>query len=108
MGFILVQAGHADGALMAFDKALSVAPNMPMALWGKGMTLYQAKQDYAAARPVLEKLLQIIPAGQERGEIEKLLAEIPEAGQTGRPAQEAGSSATNAARQLTGKITRYP
>src|SRR4029077_7962882 len=41
-GFILVQAGHADGALMAFDKALAVAPNLPMALWGKGMTLYQA------------------------------------------------------------------
>src|SRR5919106_4350074 len=50
MGFILVQAGHADGALMAFDKALSLAPNFPMALWGKGMTLYQAKQDYAGAR----------------------------------------------------------
>jgi len=108
MGFILVQAGHADGALMAFDKALSVAPNMPMALWGKGMTLYQAKQDYAAARPVLEKLLQIMPAGQERGEIEKVLAEIPEAGQTGRPAQQAASSATNGSAQITGKITLDP
>jgi len=108
MGFILVQAGHADGALMAFDKALSVAPNMPMALWGKGMTLYQAKQDYAAARPVLEKLLQIMPAGQERGEIEKVLAEIPEAGQKGRPAQQTASSATNDSDQITGKITLDP
>ena len=27
MGFILIQAGHGDGALMAFDKALSQAPN---------------------------------------------------------------------------------
>src|SRR5947199_400551 len=73
-----------------------------------GMTLYQAKQDYAAARPVLEKLLQIMPAGQERGEIEKVLAEIPEAGQKGRPAQQTASSATNDSDQITGKITLDP
>ena len=35
MGFILVQAGHADGALLAFEKALSQAPNFPMALYWK-------------------------------------------------------------------------
>src|SRR5439155_19221695 len=75
---------------------------------GKGMTLYQSKKDYAAARPVLEKLLQIIPAGQERGEIEKVLAEIPEIGQTGRSAQQAASSATNGSAQIIGKITLDP
>ncbi len=35
MGFILMQAGHGDGALMAFDKALARAPNFPMALVGQ-------------------------------------------------------------------------
>ena len=78
MGFILIQAGHADGALLAFEKALAVAPNLPMALWGKGMTLYQGKQDYVGAKEAFEKLLQIIPAGAERIEVEKILAEMPQ------------------------------
>jgi cytochrome c-type biogenesis protein CcmH len=76
MGVILMQAGHADGALMAFDKALSVAPNFPMALWGKGMALYQGKQDYAGAREVFEKLLPLVPTGKDREAIVKVLAEI--------------------------------
>ena len=54
MGFILVQAGHGDGALMAFEKALAVQPNFPMALWGKGMVLYQNKKDYAGAAKDLQ------------------------------------------------------
>ena len=36
MGFILVQAGHADGALLAFEKALAVAPNLADGTVGKG------------------------------------------------------------------------
>jgi cytochrome c-type biogenesis protein CcmH len=108
MGFILVQAGHADGALMAFDKALAVAPNFPMALWGKGMTLYQAKQDYAGAREALEKLLQLMPAGQERGEVEKVLAEMSQAGKKIPQTQQAASAATNTRDQITGKVTIDP
>ena len=77
MGFILVQAGHADGALLAFEKALSQAPNFPMALWGKGMVLLRDKQDYSGARQVLEKLAQLLPAGAERSEVEKALGEMP-------------------------------
>jgi cytochrome c-type biogenesis protein CcmH len=105
MGLILVQAGHADGALMAFDKALSQAPNLPMALWGKGMTLYQAKQDYAGAKEVLERLVQSMPAGAERGEVEKVLAEMPKAGQ--KPRQEPGktTAAGSTDQQITGTIT---
>jgi cytochrome c-type biogenesis protein CcmH/NrfG len=75
MGFILIQAGHADAALLAFDKALTLAPNLAMALWGKGITLYQSKQDYAGAKEAFEKLLQIMPPGPERAEVEKTLAE---------------------------------
>jgi cytochrome c-type biogenesis protein CcmH/NrfF/Flp pilus assembly protein TadD len=109
MGFILVQAGHADGALMAFDKALSVAPNLPMALWGKGMTLYQAKQDYAGARAELEKLLRMIPPGTERGEIEKVLAQIPQDGQK-LPQQQSNATAVppSTNQPITGKISIDP
>ena len=80
MGFILMQAGHGDGALMAFDKALSRAPSLPMALWGKAMVLYQDKKDFAGAREIFERLLGMVPPGDERNEIAKVLAEIPAAG----------------------------
>ena len=56
-----MQAGHGDGALMAFDKALARAPNFPMALWGKGMVLYQDKKDFAGAREIFERLLKLVP-----------------------------------------------
>jgi cytochrome c-type biogenesis protein CcmH len=108
MGFILIQAGHADGALMAFDKALGLAPNLPMALWGKGMTLYQGKKDYAGAKEVFEKLLQIMPVGGERVEVERILAEVSQSGQKPRQPGDQASPATPASQQITGKITIDP
>jgi cytochrome c-type biogenesis protein CcmH len=108
MGFILIQAGHADGALMAFDKALAIAPNLPMALWGKGMTLYQGKKDYAGAKEVFEKLLQIMPAGAERVQIEKILAEMPQSGQKPRQQSDRPAPAASASQQITGKISIDP
>jgi cytochrome c-type biogenesis protein CcmH len=108
MGFILIQAGHTDGALMAFDKALGLAPNLPMALWGKGMTLYQDKKDYAAAKEVFEKLLHLMPVGKERVEVERILAEMPQSGQ--KPLQQTDKTgpASPASQQITGKITIDP
>jgi cytochrome c-type biogenesis protein CcmH len=108
MGFILVQAGHADGALLAFDKALAMAPNLPMALWGKGMTLYQGKQDYAGAKEVFEKLLRIMPAGAERVEVEKVLAEMSQPGQ--KPGQQPKKTTppTSTNQQITGRISLDP
>ena len=110
MGVILMQAGHADGALMAFDKALSSAPNFPMALWGKGMALYQGKKDFAGARQTFEKLLQMLPPGQDRAEVEKILAEIPLSGQKPQPMTVATPTQAPAtsADQITGKITIDP
>lgn len=108
MGLILVQAGHADGALAAFDKALATAPNLPMALWGKGMVLYREKQDYAGARQILAKLLQLMPPGQERSEVEKLLAEIPQSAEPPRQAPVKAPAATPSSQQITGTITIDP
>jgi tetratricopeptide (TPR) repeat protein len=107
MGFILVQAGHGDGALMAFDKALSQAPNFPMALWGKGLVLYREKKDFAGARQTLEKLLNLVPPGEERNEIAKVIAEIPAAsGPNSRASspEPAGAAAPSSA-QISGKIS---
>ena len=103
MGFILLQAGHADGALLAFDKALAVAPNLAMALWGKGMTLYQGKQDYAGAKEVFEKLLRVIPAGTERAEVEKILAEIPQGAQKPRRQSEPATPPSSTHQQISGE-----
>ncbi len=112
MAYILLQAGHADGALLAFDKALAAAPNYGMALWGKGMTLYQNKQEYAAARQVFEKLLQVTPAGQGRAEIEKVLAEIPLSDKSPPPQKTTATgkdtSAPPSAGQISGKISIDP
>jgi tetratricopeptide (TPR) repeat protein len=76
MGLILAQAGHADGALMAFDRALAADPNFPLALWGKGMLLYRAKEDPSRARESLERLLTLMPPGPEKNEIQKTVAEL--------------------------------
>jgi cytochrome c-type biogenesis protein CcmH len=113
MGAILLQAGHADGALMAFDKALSVNPNFPMALWGKGMALYQGKKDFAGARQVFDKLLQMLPPGQDRTEIEKIVAEIPASGKEPQRAAEATpaqapANSSNSAGEISGKIIIDP
>jgi cytochrome c-type biogenesis protein CcmH len=107
MGFILIQAGDPDGALLAFDKALATNPNFPPALWGKGMLLYREKQDHAAARELLEKLVAILPAGKERSAVAKALADIS------RPAAEPQQPVTNLKResvsqQIRGTITLDP
>jgi cytochrome c-type biogenesis protein CcmH len=110
MGFILVQAGHGDGALMAFDKALAQAPNFPMALWGNGMLLFQEQKDYAGAREILEKLLNLMPPGEDRNEIAKVLMEIPAS--AGKPAQAAAPKTAKAApsssAQISGSISIDP
>ena len=105
MGFILMQAGHGDGALMAFDKALSRAPNFPMALWGRGTVLYQDKKDFAGAREIFEKLLNLVPPGQERNEVAKVLAEIPTTGGAPKPTSTVAPAATPSGQTISGKIT---
>jgi len=102
MGFILLQAGHADGALLAFDKALSQAPNFPMALWGKGMVLLRDKQDYSGARLVLGQLVQLLPPGAERSEVEKTIKELPPA--EGKPQSQATAAAPSG-QQIIGRIS---
>jgi cytochrome c-type biogenesis protein CcmH/NrfG len=108
MGFILMQAGHGDGALMAFEKALTRAPNFPMALWGKGMVLYQDKKDFASARQIFERLLNLVPPGEERNEVAKVLAEIPATGGAPKPTSAAASAATPTGQTISGKITIDP
>jgi cytochrome c-type biogenesis protein CcmH len=108
VGFSLIQAGHTDGALLAFDKALSNDPNFPAALWGKGMILYRAKQDYAGARQVFEKLVTALPAGQERAQIEKLIAEVSQAGAGGQKTDRSVKPEKVSNEQIRGKVLLDP
>ena len=108
MGLILMQAGHGDGAQMAFEKALAQAPNFPMALWGKGMVLYQEKKDFAGARAIFEQLLNLVPPGEERNEIAKVLAEIPTTGGAPKPTPAASPTAAPTGQSISGKITIDP
>jgi cytochrome c-type biogenesis protein CcmH len=108
MGFILVQAGHGDAALMAFEKALSTAPNLPMALWGKGIVLYRERQDYRGAREVLERLVKLLPAGEDRSEIEKVLAELPPSDKQAAKAAKTAPATAAQTQQITGIIRIEP
>lgn len=95
MGLILARAGHPDGALMAFDRALATNPNFPLALWGKGMLLYRVKEDFSGAKEILQKLLVQMPPGTERTEIEKALAEIADrSGKQKSPTKKAEAGPT--------------
>ncbi|MBI4522608.1 MAG: cytochrome c-type biogenesis protein CcmH [Deltaproteobacteria bacterium] len=94
MGMILIQANHPDGALSAFDRALAADPNFGLALWGKGMLLYREKQNPAGAREALEKLVKILPPGQDRENVQKTLGEIAQAKKQTASANTKSKSAT--------------
>ena len=76
MGMILAQAGHTDAALNALDRALSRAPDLPLALWAKGMILFQEGRDLAGAREHLQRLEQLLPAGEQRDSVRDIIARI--------------------------------
>jgi tetratricopeptide (TPR) repeat protein len=62
LGVILAQAGHADGALEAFDRALAIDPGYAHAWWDKAGVLFDQKQDYAGAITAWERFLALAPA----------------------------------------------
>jgi hypothetical protein len=70
------------------------------------MILLREKQDYSGARETLAKLVRLLPAGAERNEVEKILAEVPQS--TPPPSQKAGAAAPSSAQQITGRITIDP
>lgn len=76
LGVILAIAGHADGALEAFDRALAIDPAYAHALWDKARVLYELRQDYARAIAAWERFVAVAPPGQDR---EQALSRIREA-----------------------------
>ena len=76
MGLILAGAGHADAAMLAFNRALSRNPDYPLALWGSGMVLYRQKSEPEAARERFEKLLALLPPGADKDQLRETLLEL--------------------------------
>ena len=106
MGFILAQAGHAEGALLAFDRALMSNPNFAPALWGKGMILYQVKKDFPAARQTLERLVSLMPPGSERDEVQNTVAEMAQL--SGKEKQAAKTPPTKGSSVIQGVVSIDP
>ena len=75
LGLIVAIGGHADAALETFDKALAIDPKYPPALLYRGQVLYEAKQDAAGAIRAWERFLAVVPDGEDRKRVEKLLAD---------------------------------
>ena len=97
MGMIMAQAGHTDAALEALDRALSRSPNLPLALWAKGMVLYQEGRDPDGAREHLQRLERLLPAGEQREAVREIIAQI------GKPPED-----TSAAPRIEGTIRLDP
>jgi tetratricopeptide (TPR) repeat protein len=75
LGVILAVAGHADGALEAFDRALAIQPDYPHALWDKGRVLYEQRQDYAGAIAAWERFVVVSGPGEDRDRARALIQE---------------------------------
>jgi tetratricopeptide (TPR) repeat protein len=75
LGLIVALGGHADTALETLDRALAIDPEYPPALLYRGQVLYEAKKDAAGAIRSWEKFVAVVPPGEERARVEKLIAE---------------------------------
>lgn len=76
LGIILAVAGHTDGALEAFDKALAIDPSYAHAWAEKARLLAEVKQDDAGAIRAWERFVALVPPGADR---DRALRQIQEA-----------------------------
>ncbi|HEV8585667.1 MAG TPA: tetratricopeptide repeat protein [Methylomirabilota bacterium] len=70
-----------DRALGLFDRALALSPDYPPALLYRGQVLYEAKKDAAGAIRSWERFVKVVPPGDDRTRVEKMIAEA----KAGRP-----------------------
>lgn len=64
-----------DRALGLFDRALKLSPDYPPALLYRGQVLYEAKKDAAGAIRSWERFVQVVPAGDDRARVERMISE---------------------------------
>jgi cytochrome c-type biogenesis protein CcmH/NrfG len=64
-----------DRALGLFDRALTLSPDYPPALLYRGQVLYEMKKDAPGAIRSWERFVKVVPAGDDRARVERLIAE---------------------------------
>jgi cytochrome c-type biogenesis protein CcmH len=90
LGLILLLGGHPDRALTEFDRALSRAPKLPQALWGKGLALYATPGKTTEAIRTWEALLAQDISREDRDHVGSVLAQARQRlQQETKPAQKA-------------------
>jgi tetratricopeptide (TPR) repeat protein len=92
LGIILAIAGHADGAIEAFDRALAIQPDYAHALWDKGRVLAEQRQDYAAAIATWERFIQVTAPGADHDQARTLIREARAKLQAGGGAPRPGAA----------------
>jgi cytochrome c-type biogenesis protein CcmH/NrfG len=83
-GLIVGMGGHLDQAVQTIDRALARDPNYPPALLYRGQILYEAKKDTAGAVQAWEKLLTVLPPGEDRERVTRMIADA-KSGKLPRP-----------------------
>ena len=64
-----------ERALGLFERALELSPDYPPALLYRGQVLYEAKNDAAGAIRSWERFVKVVPAGEDRTRVERMIAE---------------------------------
>jgi cytochrome c-type biogenesis protein CcmH/NrfG len=75
LALIVAIGGHADTALETIDKALALDPKYPPALLYRGQILYDARKDVAGAVQSWEKFVAVVPPGEERERVRRMIAD---------------------------------
>src|SRR5262249_39179589 len=83
-GLIVGMGGHLDQGLQTIDRALARDPNFAPALLYRGQILYEGKKDTAGALQSWQKLVAILPPGEDRERVTKMIADA-QAGKMLRP-----------------------
>jgi cytochrome c-type biogenesis protein CcmH/NrfG len=64
-----------DHGIQLFDRALSLDPNYPPALFYRGHVLFEEKRDPKGAIASWEKFIAVVPPGEDRDRVVKLIAD---------------------------------
>jgi tetratricopeptide (TPR) repeat protein len=75
LGLIVAIGGHVEQALETFDRALALDPNYAPAHLYRGQVLYESKRDIPAAIAAWERFVALVPPGEDRARVERLIAE---------------------------------
>jgi Flp pilus assembly protein TadD len=77
IGTLYLGLGRIDDAQRELERVVAEAPDAPMPRFNLGMLLYEHRDDREAARPHLERYLELAPQGRHASEVRSVLASRP-------------------------------